>query len=234
MIDLVQTSASLPSVFVVRPAARARMRDFFSSHIRNSNTRRAYMEAVRQFSGFCAEIGVVAWPRSSRCMWRRLSRRSPSFTQNPPSRFAWPPCVCFSTGWWSARSFPSIRRTRYADEAHAAAGENPSTAGRRGQHPAGFNRHHFPARPARSRLDRSHGLHLRPPWFRCGSKIILSRDAGAGFACTRKAARNMKCPRTTIWTATLRSTSPAPASLRTGRDRDTRQEAAEHILSGSR
>jgi site-specific recombinase XerD len=35
------------------------MRDFFSSHIRNPNTRRAYLEAVRQFSAFCAEISIV-------------------------------------------------------------------------------------------------------------------------------------------------------------------------------
>ena len=51
--------SSLPSVFTVRPEARKRMRDFCSSHIRNPNTRRAYMEAVRQFSAFCAEIGIV-------------------------------------------------------------------------------------------------------------------------------------------------------------------------------
>jgi hypothetical protein len=34
------------------------MRDFFSSHIRNPNTRRAYREAVRQFSVFCAENDI--------------------------------------------------------------------------------------------------------------------------------------------------------------------------------
>jgi len=50
---------SLPSLFTARPEARKRMRDFFSSHIRNKNTRRAYMEAVRQFSAFCAEHGIV-------------------------------------------------------------------------------------------------------------------------------------------------------------------------------
>ena len=38
-----QPSASLPSVFTERPETRTRMRDFFSSHIRNPNTRRAYM-----------------------------------------------------------------------------------------------------------------------------------------------------------------------------------------------
>ncbi len=52
-------SASLPSLFTVRPEAKKRLRDFFSSHIRNLNTRRAYMEAVRQFSAFCAELGIL-------------------------------------------------------------------------------------------------------------------------------------------------------------------------------
>ena len=50
---------SLPSIFTARPQARKRMRDFFSSHIRNANTRRAYLEAVRQFSAYCAGIGIV-------------------------------------------------------------------------------------------------------------------------------------------------------------------------------
>jgi integrase/recombinase XerD len=58
MIQLSNTS-SLPSVFTTRPEARTRLRDFFSSHIRNPNTRRAYREAVRQFSAFCAEHGIV-------------------------------------------------------------------------------------------------------------------------------------------------------------------------------
>jgi integrase/recombinase XerD len=58
-LTTVPSPASLPSIFTARPEARNRMRDFFSSHIRNPNTRRAYMEAVRQFSAFCAEIGIV-------------------------------------------------------------------------------------------------------------------------------------------------------------------------------
>lgn len=36
----------------------------FSSHIRNPNTRRAYREAVRQFSAFCAEVGIQDLARS--------------------------------------------------------------------------------------------------------------------------------------------------------------------------
>jgi site-specific recombinase XerD len=53
-----RATTSLPSIFTAQPKARARLRDFFSSHIRNRNTRRAYMEAVRQFSAFCARHGI--------------------------------------------------------------------------------------------------------------------------------------------------------------------------------
>jgi len=52
------SSTPLPTLFTARPEARKRLRDFFSSHIRNPNTRRTYKEAVRQFSVFCAEIGL--------------------------------------------------------------------------------------------------------------------------------------------------------------------------------
>ena len=56
---LSKASTSLPSLFLACPAARTRLRDFFSSYLRNPNTRRAYLEAVRQFSAFCAEHGIV-------------------------------------------------------------------------------------------------------------------------------------------------------------------------------
>jgi integrase/recombinase XerD len=57
-IILHSPSASLPAIFTARPESRTRLRDFFSSHIRNPNTRRAYREAVRQFSAFCAEHNI--------------------------------------------------------------------------------------------------------------------------------------------------------------------------------
>ena len=57
-IEITRASASLLSIFTARPEARTRLRDFFSSHIRNPNTRRAYREAIRQFSAFCAENGI--------------------------------------------------------------------------------------------------------------------------------------------------------------------------------
>ena len=56
---VVASPSALPSLFTARPEARKRLRDFFSSHIRNRNTRRAYMEAVRQFAAFCAEMGLA-------------------------------------------------------------------------------------------------------------------------------------------------------------------------------
>ena len=55
---LIGNRTSLPSIFTARPETRKRLRDFFSSHIRNRNTRRAYMEAVRQFSAFCAQHDI--------------------------------------------------------------------------------------------------------------------------------------------------------------------------------
>jgi hypothetical protein len=58
MKALAPPAASLPSVFLARPEARTRVRDFFGSHIRNPNTRRAYREAARQFSAFCAANGI--------------------------------------------------------------------------------------------------------------------------------------------------------------------------------
>src|SRR5271154_518033 len=57
-VSLLAPSTSLPSIFTARPEAKTRMPTFFSPHIRNPNPRRAYREAVRQFSGFCAELGI--------------------------------------------------------------------------------------------------------------------------------------------------------------------------------
>ena len=58
-LAIIQPSSSALAIFATRSEARARMRDFFTSHIRNLNTRRAYMEAVRQFSAFCSEHGIL-------------------------------------------------------------------------------------------------------------------------------------------------------------------------------
>jgi hypothetical protein len=66
----------LPSVFTAQLQARKRLRDFFGSHIRNPNTRRAYMEAVRQFSTFWHSTASSISLRSSRPTSRPLSCRT--------------------------------------------------------------------------------------------------------------------------------------------------------------
>jgi integrase/recombinase XerD len=56
---IVGSCSSPPSLFLARSAARARLRDFFVSHLHNPHTRRAYREAVLQFSAFCAVHGIL-------------------------------------------------------------------------------------------------------------------------------------------------------------------------------
>ena len=51
-------SAHFPALLLHGPSP-GRLRDFFSSHIRNKNSRRAYLEAVRQFSEFCPVHGIA-------------------------------------------------------------------------------------------------------------------------------------------------------------------------------
>lgn len=47
-IVLAPSSSSWPTLFAARPEARHRLRDFFSSHIRNRNTRRAdYQKQIK-------------------------------------------------------------------------------------------------------------------------------------------------------------------------------------------
>ncbi len=56
MTEILVRGTSLPSIFTERPEARTRMRDFFSSHIRNPNTRQPSVSSM------------ASWilPRSSR------------------------------------------------------------------------------------------------------------------------------------------------------------------------
>jgi hypothetical protein len=49
---------ALPSIFLARPQARKPMRDFFSAHIRNANTRPVHLKAIRQFSVLVLGLGL--------------------------------------------------------------------------------------------------------------------------------------------------------------------------------
>lgn len=54
-----QAGATLPALFAPTPAAAKRTVEFFTAHIRNPNTRRAYAWAAAQFSDWCAGHGLV-------------------------------------------------------------------------------------------------------------------------------------------------------------------------------
>src|ERR1017187_2872154 len=55
---LVALSAKTPALFLPNAKAAERFFDFFTSNIRNKNTRRAYYNAVCQFSEWCEGRGV--------------------------------------------------------------------------------------------------------------------------------------------------------------------------------
>jgi len=105
-IEIARRGTSLSSIFTAQPQAKQRMRDFFSSHIRNKNTRRAYLEAVRQFSAFCAVHGIEDLAQSNRSTSPPSSRTSSGSIPSPRLSNGWPHCGCCSIGWWSARSSP--------------------------------------------------------------------------------------------------------------------------------
>jgi site-specific recombinase XerD len=58
MLAATQLALSVPAFFTPTPAAGERFVDFFTSNIRNRNTRRAYRHAVAEFAAFCESRGV--------------------------------------------------------------------------------------------------------------------------------------------------------------------------------
>jgi integrase/recombinase XerD len=52
-------AGDFPALFVPEPKARTRVRDFFTAHIRNPHTRRAYWNAAARFSEWCRARGIL-------------------------------------------------------------------------------------------------------------------------------------------------------------------------------
>lgn len=107
----VPSPTSLPSIFTTRPDARTRMRDFFSSHIRNPNTRRAYMEAVRRFSAFCAEHGIHDLAQVEPVHVAAFVELQLKFQSKPTVKVRLAALRMLFDWMVSARSFPSIPLT---------------------------------------------------------------------------------------------------------------------------
>jgi hypothetical protein len=80
------------SLFTAQPRACKRLRDIFSSNIRNKNTRRAYKEAVRKFSAFCAQHGIKDLAQASRSTLRLSSRTDCGRTPSLLRINGWPCC----------------------------------------------------------------------------------------------------------------------------------------------
>ena len=55
---LAALSANAPALFLPNTKTAERFFDFFTSNIRNKNTRRAYYKAICRFSEWCAGRGV--------------------------------------------------------------------------------------------------------------------------------------------------------------------------------
>src|ERR1019366_3501123 len=53
--------ARVPALYAPTPAAAKRFIEYFAAHIRNPNTRRAYLHAVREFARWCGlqRFGLV-------------------------------------------------------------------------------------------------------------------------------------------------------------------------------
>ena len=49
---------ALPALYAPTPEIGKRTIEFFTAHIRNPNTRKAYWKAVEQFSAWCEEKGI--------------------------------------------------------------------------------------------------------------------------------------------------------------------------------
>lgn len=56
--DIAAFDAKLPALFLPSAKAAERFFDFFTSNIRNKNTRRAYYKAACKFSEWCASKGI--------------------------------------------------------------------------------------------------------------------------------------------------------------------------------
>ena len=49
---------AIPALYAPNPTAARRTLEFFTAHIRNPNTRKAYAKAVADFAGWCDEVGL--------------------------------------------------------------------------------------------------------------------------------------------------------------------------------
>ena len=160
---LAAISTAAPALFVPHPKAAERFLEFFTANIRNKNTRRAYYEAVCRFSDWCegrglrdraavkplhvaAYIAALAGELAKRTVKHHLAALRMLFDWlvvghvldvNPAHAVRGPKHVV------KKGRTPVLESERSAGATHG-------------------DRDQLRHRPARSRVDRHHALHLRP------------------------------------------------------------------------
>jgi hypothetical protein len=131
------------------PGGADAARDFFSSHIRNPNTRRAYREAVLQFSAFRAGHGIVD-----------LAQVEPvhvaAFVEAQLQLHSRPTVKLRLAALRMLFDWMVVGQVLPVNPAHAVRGPKPLAEARQDAGPPGRrstyadrrNRHHFPSRAA--------------------------------------------------------------------------------------
>ncbi len=157
---VVASPSALPSLFTARPEARKRLRDFFSSHIRNRNTRRAYMEAVRQFAAFCAELGIAELEQVEPVHVAAFVERQLETNSRPTVKQRLAALRMLDGGRPGDGVESCTCRTR--TEAHPEERLDAGVDAGGGPRAARFDRYRVCGRAAGSRPDRADGLYIRP------------------------------------------------------------------------
>jgi integrase/recombinase XerD len=129
------------------------MRDFFSSHIRNPDTRRAYREAVRQFSGFCAAHGLVDLAQVEPVHVAAFVEAQLRLHSKPTVKLRLA-ALRMLFDWMVVDQVQPVNPAHAVcgAEALAAARQDAGAAGRRSTNSDRCDRYYFPSRPARPAL----------------------------------------------------------------------------------
>ena len=104
-----EMTVNLPAILAdAGEDAVTRFVEYFTAHIRNPHTRRAYFRNAISFLRWCEDRGIHQPQGHQAHHCRRLHRATPARpTPSRRSSSTSPPSACSSTGWSPARSSPS-------------------------------------------------------------------------------------------------------------------------------
>ncbi len=224
---------AVPALFVPNAKTAERFFAFFTANISNKNTRRAYYKAACRFAEWCEVKGLreLAQVRALHVAAYVETLGGELATPSVKQRLA---AIRMLFDWLVIghvlRGQP--RPCGPGPEARRKIGPHARARPRRGARAACGHRRRLLNRPSRSRAHRRDDLHLRPPRRHPANerRRLFHTGGAAGFASTKKAARNTRLPATTSWKSTSMSTSRPPAlpAMRTGRYLEPRGRRREN------